>query len=204
MDRQHYFKDVRDLDTIDVYQVLKLFGVTHPALQHAIKKDLCSGIRGAKGKRQDRIEALESKLRYFEMEYEAGGEGAAQEFMDLLKHLESWVMQHLHAIKVQRVKSDDERQTVAAQFAGTLTEDVFHQSKYHLDESGYIRPGINYLNQKKAQAHRLVGVYGLPNSFMDLLVQAGRPEQMEVMAKELQSYVKRGTTPPIGESDDRS
>ena len=31
----HYFKDVKHLDTIDVYRVLALFGVGDPCLQHA-------------------------------------------------------------------------------------------------------------------------------------------------------------------------
>ena len=36
----HYFKDVRHLQTVDVYRVLALFGVTDPCLQHAAKKIL--------------------------------------------------------------------------------------------------------------------------------------------------------------------
>jgi len=66
----HYFKDVSNLKHIDVYRVLILFGVTDPCLQHAIKKLLCSGQRGAKDKQQDVQEAISSLLRYLEMQTE--------------------------------------------------------------------------------------------------------------------------------------
>ena len=66
----HYFKDVSRLKTIDVYRVLDLFGVTNPCIQHAIKKLLCAGNRGAKDKTQDVQEAISSLLRYLEMQTE--------------------------------------------------------------------------------------------------------------------------------------
>ena len=66
----HYFKDVSNLKHIDVYRVLILFGVTDPCLQHAIKKLLCAGNRGAKDKIQDVQEAISSLLRYLEMQTE--------------------------------------------------------------------------------------------------------------------------------------
>jgi hypothetical protein len=44
----HYFKDVKHLDSIDVYRVLELFEVSDPCVQHAVKKLLCLGKRGAK------------------------------------------------------------------------------------------------------------------------------------------------------------
>ena len=66
----HYFKDVSSLKHIDVYRVLVLFGVTNPCLQHAIKKLLCAGQRGAKDKKQDVQEAIASLLRYLEMQTE--------------------------------------------------------------------------------------------------------------------------------------
>ena len=68
----HYFKDVSSLKHIDVYRVLVLFGVTNPCLQHAIKKLLCAGQRGAKGQQQDVQEAIASLLRYLEMQTEDG------------------------------------------------------------------------------------------------------------------------------------
>ena len=66
----HYFKDVSNLKHIDVYRVLILFGVTDPCIQHAIKKLLCAGNRGAKDKTQDVQEAISSLLRYLEMQTE--------------------------------------------------------------------------------------------------------------------------------------
>jgi len=42
----------------DVYRVLRAFGVTCPAVQHAVKKLLMPGQRGAKDKLQDLEEAL--------------------------------------------------------------------------------------------------------------------------------------------------
>lgn len=44
-----YDKEIIGLDgtktTVDVYRVIAAFGVTDPALQHAVKKVLCSGVR---------------------------------------------------------------------------------------------------------------------------------------------------------------
>jgi len=67
---KHYQKNVEHLKWIDVYRVLVLFGVTNPCLQHAIKKLLCAGQRGAKGQRQDIEEAIASLMRYLEMQTE--------------------------------------------------------------------------------------------------------------------------------------
>lgn len=66
----HYQKPVEHLKWIDVYRVLVLFGVTNPCLQHAIKKLLCAGQRGAKDQKQDVQEAIASLLRYLEMQTE--------------------------------------------------------------------------------------------------------------------------------------
>ncbi len=63
----HYKKDVSNLEFVDVYRVLKLFDVTDPCLQHAIKKLLCSGRRGAKSSDQDVQEALDSLVRFQQM-----------------------------------------------------------------------------------------------------------------------------------------
>jgi hypothetical protein len=53
--------------TVDVYDVLKAFDVTCPATQHAVKKLLCSGIRGHKDLGTDLIEAKESIVRAIEL-----------------------------------------------------------------------------------------------------------------------------------------
>ena len=45
---------------VDVYDVLRAFSVTDPAIQHAIKKLLCTGVRGHKDSKQDLEEAIQS------------------------------------------------------------------------------------------------------------------------------------------------
>ena len=52
---------------VDVYDVLLAFEVTCPAIQHAIKKLLCTGIRGHKDSAQDLLEAKESITRAIEL-----------------------------------------------------------------------------------------------------------------------------------------
>lgn len=53
---------------VDVYDVLKAFEVTCPAMQHAIKKMLCSGQRGVKDSIRDKREAIDSINRSIELE----------------------------------------------------------------------------------------------------------------------------------------
>lgn len=64
----HYFKDVSDLETIDVYRVLLLWDVTDPCIQHAVKKLLVAGGRGHKGTEKDICEAVDSLTRYLEIQ----------------------------------------------------------------------------------------------------------------------------------------
>lgn len=52
---------------VDIYDVLRAFGVTCPALQHAIKKLLCAGLRGSKSAEQDISEAANSCRRAIEL-----------------------------------------------------------------------------------------------------------------------------------------
>ena len=64
----HYHKNVRHLETIDVYRVLALFNVTDPCIQHAVKKLLVAGGRGAgKDLSRDIQEAIDSLQRFQEM-----------------------------------------------------------------------------------------------------------------------------------------
>ena len=63
----HYYKDVSNLEVVDVYRVLKLFHVTDPCLQHAVKKILCAGARGMKEVDKDINEAVASLMRWQEM-----------------------------------------------------------------------------------------------------------------------------------------
>jgi len=66
-DHNHYFKDVSHLETVDVYRVIDLFQVVNPCHQHAIKKILCCGQRGAKDAAKDTQEAIDSLKRALEM-----------------------------------------------------------------------------------------------------------------------------------------
>ena len=67
----HYFKDTAHLNSIDVYRVLQLFAVTDPCLQHATKKLLVAGGRGAgKSIDKDVQEAIDSLVRWQAMRNE--------------------------------------------------------------------------------------------------------------------------------------
>jgi hypothetical protein len=73
----HYFKDVSTLQTVDVYRVLSLFSVTDPCLQHAVKKLLVAGGRGAgKDIARDVKEAMDTLARWVEMRAEDEGRSA--------------------------------------------------------------------------------------------------------------------------------
>ena len=61
-----YHVDIKGA-SVDVYDVLKGFGVTCPAMQHAIKKMLKPGERGAKDSEQDKREAIKSIERSIEL-----------------------------------------------------------------------------------------------------------------------------------------
>lgn len=63
----HYHKDVKHLDSIDVYRVIDLFAVTDGAAQHALKKLLCAGQRGNKTFEQDIREAHDTLARRLQM-----------------------------------------------------------------------------------------------------------------------------------------
>lgn len=63
----HYYKNVAHLTEIDVYRTLDLFGVTDPCIQHAVKKLLVTGARGAKDFRKDLEEAIVTLQRKLEM-----------------------------------------------------------------------------------------------------------------------------------------
>lgn len=63
----HYFKNVRNLDEIDVYAVLTLFEVNDPCIAHAAKKLLCTGNRGHKDFETDVQDAIDSLVRWKEL-----------------------------------------------------------------------------------------------------------------------------------------
>jgi hypothetical protein len=67
----HYYKDVSKLQHVDVYRVLSLFAVTDPCLQHAVKKLLVAGGRGAgKSIDKDVQEAIDTLTRWQAMRAE--------------------------------------------------------------------------------------------------------------------------------------
>lgn len=66
-----YFRDVRHLQSIDIYQVLRLFDVSDHALGHAVKKILLAGTRtGNKSFADDIQEARDTLDRWLNMEDE--------------------------------------------------------------------------------------------------------------------------------------
>ncbi len=64
--KNKYHRNLKGL-TVDVYDVLKAFEVTDPALQHLIKKALCAGLRGHKNKTQDLQDILDSAKRALDL-----------------------------------------------------------------------------------------------------------------------------------------
>ena len=67
MSNNKYIRDLKGVQ-VDVYDVLKAFDVTCPAMQHAAKKVLCAGIRGHKDALKDKREAIQSIERSIELE----------------------------------------------------------------------------------------------------------------------------------------
>lgn len=66
-----YYKDVRQLDVVDVYRVHRLFGVTDNELHHASKKILLCGVRtGGKPARKEIEEARDTLNRWLEIQDE--------------------------------------------------------------------------------------------------------------------------------------
>ena len=69
-----YIVDISKYNKLDIYRILKLYEVSDPCLQHAIKKLLCAGKRGgAKNFLQDVNEAILSLKRLLEMQGEDNG-----------------------------------------------------------------------------------------------------------------------------------
>lgn len=69
----HYHKPCK-YSHVDVYRVLKLFDVTDPCLQHAIKKLLVAGGRGQKDISKDIHEAIVTLTRWQQMQEEEKAE----------------------------------------------------------------------------------------------------------------------------------
>ena len=65
----HYFKPC-PYDTLDVYRVINIFGVSDPCIQHALKKLLCSGVRGHKDQSKDIQDVIDTLERWKDMREE--------------------------------------------------------------------------------------------------------------------------------------
>lgn len=64
----HYYKDVSHLESIDFYRICKLYEITDPCAQHALKKLLCLGVRsGGKTYEQDVKDVRDSLNRMLQM-----------------------------------------------------------------------------------------------------------------------------------------
>src|SRR5574344_50585 len=68
-EHNHYFKPC-PYDTLDVYRVISIFGVTDPCIQHALKKLLCSGVRGHKDQSKDIQDVIDTLERWKQMRKE--------------------------------------------------------------------------------------------------------------------------------------
>lgn len=68
-----YSRDISRLQKLDIYRILSLYAVSDPCLQHAAKKVLCAGQRGAKDQLQDVHEAAASLERFIDMRCEDVG-----------------------------------------------------------------------------------------------------------------------------------
>lgn len=66
-------EDIGCFTTADVYSVLEAFEVSCPARQHAIKKLLCSGLRGKGDTMQDLTEARDAVDRAIVLEKQRQG-----------------------------------------------------------------------------------------------------------------------------------
>lgn len=65
----HYFRTLPSR-VVDIYRFLLAFEVTDPCIQHAIKKLVAAGKRGAKNAEKDVQEAVVSCQRWQEMRQE--------------------------------------------------------------------------------------------------------------------------------------
>jgi hypothetical protein len=66
----HYKKDVSHLKFIDPYRIADLYGMDGGPIEHAFKKMLCAGMRGHKSRERDVQDAIDSLLRWQEMQAE--------------------------------------------------------------------------------------------------------------------------------------
>jgi len=85
-----YNKTIKGV-TFDVYDVLRAFEVTSPAIQHAVKKLLMPGVRGHKDQLQDVQEAAQSIQREIEYLTSIKPEKTIKEQLLEATHVCSWL-----------------------------------------------------------------------------------------------------------------
>lgn len=68
-EHNHYYKPC-PYNTLDVYRVIDIFGVTDPCIQHGLKKLLCSGVRGHKDQSKDIQDVIDTLERWKDMREE--------------------------------------------------------------------------------------------------------------------------------------
>lgn len=73
----HYFVDVSGLDSVDVYRMIELIGITCPVAQHVFKKAWASGRRGHKSLERDWQDIRDSAARKLQMLGEDAGRAHA-------------------------------------------------------------------------------------------------------------------------------
>lgn len=66
-EHSHYKRSVAGLDFIDPYRIIDLYGITHPGMQHILKKVLIPGGRGHKDFRRDLQDVFDTAQRSLEM-----------------------------------------------------------------------------------------------------------------------------------------
>lgn len=67
---RHYYKSVAALKEVDVYRIIDLYDITNPCIQHALKKLLVLGGRGAKDEAKDVQEVIDTLKRWKKMRKE--------------------------------------------------------------------------------------------------------------------------------------
>lgn len=65
----HYYKDVSNFNEIDFYVIARLYNITDPCIQHAVKKLLALGKRsGGKSLNKDIEEVIQTLQRKLEVD----------------------------------------------------------------------------------------------------------------------------------------
>ena len=123
MKHSHYKKPVAGLQFVDVYRVLALFGVTDPCLQHAVKKLLVAGGRGAKDISQDVQEAIDTLQRWQEMRKE---DGVAGKLADVWGGLMGGKPNAPHIEPASQIDDESPRQKIIQQ-GGEMAVEVYSE-----------------------------------------------------------------------------